>query len=144
MILLEIETTNKIIGKLIEVLHGEHSDTRDLAVVQLVLLGNKSVAPLLNYLEKEEKVHFDLESHPVQKGAFSSDPEHCTAWKDFQNKWGHFPDAYVAGSFAEARKNGIEEALNALGLLGVDNASNGFPRLAAWLQGKTNFAEGWP
>ena len=94
---------------LIEVLHGEHSDTRDLAVVQLVLLGNKSVAPLLNYLEKEEKMHFDLESQPIKKGAFSSGPEHCTAWKNFQNKWGHFPNEYAAGSFAEARKKGYKK-----------------------------------
>ncbi len=129
---------------LIEVLHGEYSDTRDLAVVQLVVLGNKSVAPLLNYLEKEEKMHFDLESQSIQKGVFSGDPQHCSSWVDFRKKWGHFPGDYQAGKIADSRKNAIKGALNALNMLGVSNATNGFPRLNAWLQEKTDYAEGWP
>jgi len=137
------EIKNKIIDMLIEVIHGEHSDTRHLAVVQLVLLGNKSVNPLLTFLEKEEKVHFDLESKSIQKGAYSDDPQHCSSWVDFKKKWGHFPDDYAAGSFADSRKNGIQASLKALDLLGVENAINGFPILAAWLQGKTDFSQGW-
>ncbi len=138
------EVKDKLIDMLIEVLHGEYSDTRALAAIQLVLLGNKSIPPLLNYLEKEEKIHYALESEPIQKGALCDDPQHCSAWLNFTKKWGHTPGEYSSGQFADSRKYGIQGALNTLSLLGVENAINGFPRLAAWLQEKTNFAQDWP
>ena len=42
----------KLVGMLIEVLHGEYSDTRDLAVVQLAILGEKAVPYISAYLEE--------------------------------------------------------------------------------------------
>jgi len=71
------EVKDKIIDILIEVLHCEHFGNRDLAVVQLVLLGNKSVNPLLTFLEKEEseydKVEFKEKVEVVEIGAEFSD-----------------------------------------------------------------------
>jgi len=133
------EVKDKIIDILIEVLHCEHFGNRDLAVVQLVLLGNKSVNPLLTFLEKEEKLHFNLQSKPIQYGAHSHYPLHTPAWRDFKEKWGHFPNEYTTESFANSRKNSIIGALRVLELLGVENVINGFPILSVWLAGTTDF-----
>ena len=46
---------------LISVLHGEYSDTRELAVVQLVVLGEKAIPPLTAYLKKEDEIEAGLE-----------------------------------------------------------------------------------
>lgn len=54
------ELIKKVVGKLISVLHGEYSDTRDLAVVQLALLGKKAVPYLCLYLQKEVDMENDL------------------------------------------------------------------------------------
>ena len=45
-------SVKKLVGMLIEVLHGEYSDTRDLAVVQLAILGEKAVPYISAYLEE--------------------------------------------------------------------------------------------
>lgn len=123
------ETTNKLIGTLIEVLHGQYEDTRQLAVVQLVLLGNKSVKPLLAYLDKEEVMQMELESMTINRGGLSGDPQHEPAWIAFKNKWGHFPDDYVAGAIADARQNALEGAMKSLGLLGVADANERITKL---------------
>jgi hypothetical protein len=49
----------------------------------------------------------------------------------------------VAGKIAESRIQAIQGALKTLGILGIDDAINGFPRLAARLQRKTVTGAGW-
>jgi hypothetical protein len=138
------ETTNKLVGMLIQVLHGEYSDTRDLAVVQLVLLGNKSVKPLLTYLEKEEHMQTELESEPIRNGRLADDPPNHESWVVFYKKWGHLPDDYEAGKMAEARMQGIQGALKTLSILGIDDATGRFSKLAEKLQGKESHNIDWP
>jgi hypothetical protein len=53
-------SVKKLVGMLIEVLHGEYSDTRDLAVVQLSILGEKAVPYLSAYLEDEADKENDM------------------------------------------------------------------------------------
>jgi hypothetical protein len=50
----------KLVGMLIEVLHGEYSDTRDLAVIQLSILGEKAVPYISAYLKDEAEKEADM------------------------------------------------------------------------------------
>ncbi|MGA2681347.1 MAG: hypothetical protein ABSF44_06040 [Candidatus Bathyarchaeia archaeon] len=54
------DSVKKLVGILIEVLHGEYSDTRDLAVVQLSILSEKAVPYLSAYLEDEADKENDM------------------------------------------------------------------------------------
>ena len=60
---MEKKRIKKVVGMLIEVLHGKYSDTRDLAVVQLVLLGEKAVPYICSYLRKEADLENDLKNY---------------------------------------------------------------------------------
>lgn len=60
---MEKKRIKKVVGMLIEVLHGKYSDTRDLAVVQLVLLGKKAVPYICSYLRKEAHLENDLKNY---------------------------------------------------------------------------------
>jgi hypothetical protein len=128
---------------LIEDLHGQYSDARELAIVQLVLLGDKSVKPLLAYLEKEERMQAEWETQNVQRSGFSGDPHHEEAWIAFRENWGHFPSEYVAGKIADARINGIEGALKALSLLGRDDEISRLVKLLENIR-KKNSENRWP
>ncbi|MGA3290730.1 MAG: hypothetical protein ABSD42_10895 [Candidatus Bathyarchaeia archaeon] len=57
----------KAVGLLISALQGEYSDTRDLAVVQLVLLGEKCIPYLVSYLRKQEKNEEDIVEYNMLK-----------------------------------------------------------------------------
>jgi hypothetical protein len=67
---------------LIQVLHGEYSDTRELAVVQLVLIGEKSIQPLIAFLKKEDEMEKDLDA----LGGLEMDSYH-KARAEFKIKW---------------------------------------------------------
>jgi hypothetical protein len=54
------ESFRKLVGMLIEVLHGEYSDTRDLAVVQLSILGNRAIPFISSFLEQEAEKENDM------------------------------------------------------------------------------------
>ena len=59
-------TIRQAVGKLIQVLHGDYSDTRDLAVVQLAVLGEKAVPYILSFLKKEADLEIDfIEAHKI-------------------------------------------------------------------------------
>lgn len=116
---------------LIEVLHGEYSDTRQLAVVQLVLIGEKAIPPLISFLKKEDKMEKDLNA----LGGLEMDNYH-RARSEFKIKWGKEPDNLsISGIQAStkmhnARSRSIEGALQALTLLEVPNLNVLFPELA--------------
>jgi hypothetical protein len=50
----------KMVGMLIEVLHGEYQDTRDLAVVQLSIFDEKAVPYISSFLEGEAEKERDM------------------------------------------------------------------------------------
>lgn len=122
----------KVVGKLIEVLHGEYSDTRDLAVVQLALLGNKSVPYICSFLEKEGDLERDFNSfHKISENIDSkgySQPippemqEEAEKFRQyFERKWGwRINRGDYPGS--EGRADAVEGALEALSIIGDPRA----------------------
>ena len=128
------QTTDKLAGMLIQVLHGQSSDIRELAVVQLVLMGKKAVPPLMAYLEKEEALEQDLEvlgKPPRPLVGTQKDHEvYHKATEAFESKWGNSPSHYESENVAMSREVAIEGALNALTLLGQNNFYDLFPHLA--------------
>ncbi len=128
------QTTDKVAGMLIQVLHGQYSDTRELAVVQLVLMGKKAVPPLMAYLEKEEALEQDIESlGKPPRPLVATQKEHelyRKATEAFANKWGNSPSHYESENVAMSREVAIEGALKALTLLGQNNFYDLFPHLA--------------
>lgn len=125
----------KVVGKLIEVLHGEYSDTRDLAVVQLALLGNKSVPYICSFLEKEGDLERALiEFHKLRRrieehsyGGYDVSlieemrKEKEKFCQDFKRKWGWdvYRDDYPG---SEGRADAVEGALEALSIIGDPRA----------------------
>jgi hypothetical protein len=128
------QTTNKLAEMLISVLHGQQSDSRELAVVQLVLMGKKAVPPLMAYLEKEEALEQDIEAlgkPPRPLAATQKDHElYRKATEAFESKWGNSPSHYKSENVAMSREVAIEGALKALTLLGQNNFYDLFPHLA--------------
>jgi hypothetical protein len=128
------QTSDKLAGMLIQVLHGQSSETRELAVVQLVLMGKKAVPPLMAYLEKEEALERDIESlgkPPKPLVATQKDHEiYRKATEAFESKWGYSPSHYESENVAMSREVAIEGTLNALTLLGQNNFYDLFPHLA--------------
>ena len=119
--------TRKLVGMLIEILHGEYSDTRDLAVVQLALLGEKVVPYICSYLKKEGELESDLiEYHKIneEKGGWS--PELTSFANDFKKKWGCNPSTTSHGETdkrdSEQRRCAVEGALKALSIIGDPKA----------------------
>lgn len=121
----------KVVGKLIEVLHGEYSDTRDLAVVQLALLGRKAVPFILSFLKKEGDLERDFSYfHEIRErisrsGYGGETPEDLACMhaeeekfrQDFERKWGWDPTREdYPGS--DGREYAVEGALDALALIG--------------------------
>jgi hypothetical protein len=125
------QTINKVINLLIQILHGEHSDTRDLAVVQLVLLGKKAVPPLTSFLKKEDELREDLE-------ALKKDTVYFNAFL-FQKKWHRSPDSFYSdyGLKPTPTRYAIEGALKALRLLGINNFNDLFPHIILAFNGNT-------
>src|SRR4030042_2076948 len=93
----------KLTGMLIQVLHGEYTDTRELAVVQLVLLGDKCVPYVCSYLEREAEMENDLITHHklhIEHHRNEGDREATRVLNQFrevfQRKWGwQAQDEYV-------------------------------------------------
>ena len=128
------QTTDKLADMLIQVLHGQSSDTRELAVVQLVLMGKKAVPPLMAYLKKEEALEQDIESlGKPPRPLVANQKEHEVyrkATEAFESKWGYSPSHYESENVAVSREVAIEGALKALTLLGQNNFYDLFPHLA--------------
>jgi hypothetical protein len=128
------QTSDKLAGMLIRVLHGQSSEVRELAVVQLVLMGKKAVPTLMAYLEKEEALERDIESlgkPPKPLVATQKDHEvYRKATEVFESKWGYSLSHYESENVAMSREVAIEGALNALTLLGQNNFYDLFPHLA--------------
>ena len=118
--------TRKLVGMLIEILHGEYSDTRDLAVVQLALLGEKVVPYICSYLKKEGELESDLiEYHKIneEKGGWS--PELTSFVNDFEKKWGCKPSTTSRGETDKpdyGRRCAVEGTLKALSITGDPKA----------------------
>lgn len=129
--------TRKLVGMLIEVLHGDYSDTRDLAVVQLALLGQRAVPYICSYLKEEGELEKDLiEYHKMHekwsRGGYRGKDdlrvklyEAMTKFADnFKKKWGCSP--YECGKTdredSEQRGYAVDGALKALSLIGDPKA----------------------
>lgn len=127
------QTTNKLVDILIQVLHGQLSDSRHLALVQLVVLGDKAVQPLRAYLEKEEALQNDLEAlgKPPGRLANKKDAEkYRFADEKFAEKWGASAGYYSEEEYIP-RGLAIKGALEALSLLGQKDLETAFPKVAA-------------
>jgi hypothetical protein len=61
----ETERIGKVVGLLISVMQGEYSDTRDLAVAQMVLLGDKALPHLTAFLRREEKLEEEIVAYDI-------------------------------------------------------------------------------
>ena len=142
------EKTRRLVGKLIEVLHGEYSDTRDLAMVQLAHLGEKAVPYICSYLEKEAELENDLIKYhklftkwnmgPQLLGPVDPNTSYTKAEREsikaheimsgfadsFKKKWGCHPreDGETDKKDSEQRRYGVEGALEALSIIGDPKA----------------------
>jgi hypothetical protein len=134
--LAEQETTNILVGMLIQVLHGEYSDTRELAVVQLVLIGNNAIKPLEAFLGKEEEWQRDNDSRANRKGPLRRTNADAELYRKedekFIAKWG------TEKRTPTSRCSAIKGAIRALRLLGVQNIESLYPQL---LQSNSEFVE---
>lgn len=132
----------KAVGKLIEVPHGEYSDTRDLAVVQLALLGRKAVPYILTFLKKEGELEQDFIDYDAISNRYRHvHAEYITDWRHegvprpdkeeeefdkfcqyFKKKWGwSIRDEHLPSRDTERfdrRKRAVDGALEALAIIG--------------------------
>ena len=141
-------TIRQAVGKLIQVLHGEYSDTRDLAVVQLAVLGEKAVPYILSFLKKEADLERDfVEIHKIwcrilkeeSKGpSWKVSPASEQRLKEleeskkrfleyFKKKWGfeicvlgniYYPAQETSPPDLWQRKEAVDRALEALAIIG--------------------------
>jgi hypothetical protein len=81
----------KLVGMLIEVLHGEYQDTRDLAIVQLSIFGEKAVPYISRFLEDEAEKEGDMMKYFVLYKAWK-----VQDWKASEDE-GKFRSIYVQG-----------------------------------------------
>jgi len=134
-------TNRKIVGKLIEVLHGEYSDTRDLAVVQLAILGSQAVPHICAFLKKEGDLERDFVKcarapwyddftvpYPLSRGV--KERKAIEEFRQyFEKKWGwkisygDLPSRSVdvSGRFPQ-RQEAVDGALEALAIIGDPKA----------------------
>ena len=126
------QTTNKLVELLIKVLHDQYSSPRELALVQLVLMGDRAIQPLKAYLEKEEALQNDLEALGKQPSRLGNQKElgqHRLASEKFMEKWGmvdyNSEDVFIPRGLA------IKGAPDALSLLGQNDLEISFPKIAA-------------
>ena len=128
------ETTNKLVGKLISVLHAKSSDARDLALVQLVMMGDLAIQPLLAYLQREEDFQNDLEALGKAPTPLRGGPREHEAYREaserFREKWDQYPTEYAAEDSAIGRSLAIQGAFEALSLIGRKDSEKSFPRIA--------------
>lgn len=129
------ELIRKVVGKLISVLHGEYSDTRDLAVVQLALLGKKAVPHLCSYLRKEADMENDLMIYHEMYYQEEFDDSFgfsvklpLEKWKTSREFRQHFKekwklDPHTNGEInISGRDEAVERALEALKIIGDPSA----------------------
>jgi len=116
----------KLVGMLIEVLHGDYSDTRDLAVVQLAIIGEKAVPYISAYLEElADKVNEMIKYDEL--------------YTDFTNK---------RDKFREAERNSVARVL-AKFQFEAERAENALTEYATVLNAKwgiansSNWRAGW-
>jgi hypothetical protein len=127
------ESLKDIVGTLISVLHGKYSDTRELAVVQLALLGEKATPHICSYLKDEAKLEEELikycetynkwktlpqnVSPPINERARYSEEELESIKmqeamrefeRNFESKWNHHPVWYLGYTSSDESKGGLD------------------------------------